>query len=384
MIADPPDPCAAAEGQRLYEQWNRRLNSGELENAPVTAYALARPGLADLADVMAAGGALLAELYADPRHVAGLAEALAGLDVRPVLRGLTSVTFETTVGRLRTLFGASLEIGVQPVIATALGVVWQPFLRFARPVVEMPLTSQALGLRRYAADAIIAAMQPQPAPGVVVCAWGVDERGQLPPRWRTEILAQSAQHDTLFVCAAGNGGSHLHPADLDEVLAVGGAFQDANGDYNASDFTSSFTSSSGRHCPDIAGPSGPNPLGIYLMAPTDDVSYFDVLQHGRGLTYPDGDETAPGDSWCGLGGSSVAAAVVGAVAAIIRGAHPGLTAAGTKDILMRTAADIPFGQSADRHSPRPAGGPEPWAGGMGMVNCHAALCEALLAKIDNP
>lgn len=497
---------AAAEGRRLRDRWRERLAAGELEYAPVTAYALARPAPdIEATQLTAAPAGLLAELYADPRHVAGLAEALAGLDLRPVVRGATSVTFETTVGRLRDLFGASLVADAHPVIVSPLGVVWQPYLRLIDPVVamppalrrsallvdierpvtlaqsppapgylhitpgqslrdvvncvsmaayegrgvgmavvdtgvalahphfkphrrrvrvvlvpdarfkrhdpwghgtalaaaalaiapgvdltmvKMPLTAQQAGLRRYAADAVIAAMSAAPAPRVVVCAWGLDERGSLPPRWRTEILTLSAQHDTLFVCAAGNGqptgrgGDHFHPANLDEVLAVGGAYQDTAGDYVAADYTSSFTGmGSGRHCPDIAGPSGPAPLGVYLMAPTDEVSYFDVLQHGRGRRFPDGDETAPGDGWCGMGGSSTAAAVVAGAAAIIRGAHPGLSAAETKDILMRTAADIPYGRSVDGHDPRAAGGPAPWAGGMGMVDCHAALSEALLAKI---
>lgn len=516
----PPDMCdapevayrraldlAAAEGQRLRDRWDRRLAHSELEYAPVTTYALARPA-ADVvhpAQVTEAPAERLAALYADPRHVDGLAQALAGQDLRPLVVGATSVTFETTVGRLRNLFGVSPVVNVRPVVVSPYGVVWQPYLRFARPVIEMPpalrqsallvdieppvtlaqspapgylhvtpdrslcdavnclsmtgysgkgvglaiidtgialthphfaphrrqvrvvlvpnarfkrhdpwghgtvlaaavlaiapgvdltlvkmqLTAQSPGLRLHAADAIITAMSANPAPRVVVCAWGLDERGQLPPRWRTEILTLSARYDTLFVCAVGNGlpagrSDHLHPANLDEVLAVGGAWRNAAGDYEASDFTASFTSQSSRPCPDIAGPSGPAPLGIYLMSPTDEVSYFDVLQHGRGRSFPDGDETDPGDGWCGLGGSSTAAAVVAGVAAIVRGAHPGLTAAETKDILMRTAADIPNGLSADKHATRAAGGAAPWAGGVGMVNCHAALREALLVRINNP
>jgi hypothetical protein len=74
------------------------------------------------------------------------------------------------------------------------------------------------------------------------------------------------------------------------------------------------------------------------------------------------------------------------VAAVVRGAHPGLSAAETKDILMATAEDIPAGRSADGHPARAAaaGQPGPWAGGMGMISAHAALSEALLRKINNP
>lgn len=490
---------AMAEERRRRDYWSGLLDGGELADEPVTAYALARPdGIREVTEVLAAPAGRLAELYPASGPADRLAEALAGLDLRPVTVGATSVSFETTAGRLRELFGARLEVGVHPVIISPYDVVWQPYLRFARPVrdlprrlapfallmemeqpvtlaqsppavgylhvgvaaplravvngaglgayqgqgveiglidtglaldhayfagypagqldvtllagaaferrdpwghgtamtaaalalapsaniamIKMPITNQRPALRRYATDAVIEVMSRSPAPRVVLCAWGIDENSPkpLPARLQMEIVTLGGRHDTLFVCAAGNG-SHLHPANLAEVLAVGGAYRDAANDLFASDFTSSFSSSryTGRHCPDVAGPSGPGPLGIYALVPTDEVSYYDVGQYGRGLAYPDGDMTQPGDGWCGMGGSSVAAAVVAGVAATVRAANPQLPAADTKDILMTTAEAIPFGRSADGHATHAGGRPAPWAGGMGMVNAQAALSEAL-------
>jgi subtilisin family serine protease len=496
---------AAAEGRRLLNHWGGLLSHGELEYEPVTAYALARPaGNLSLGDVLSAPASVLAEVYANPDRIAQLAEALRGLDLRPLILGATSVSFETTVGRLHNLFGIQPEIGIHPVIVSPLDVVWQPYLHFASPIVDlpgrlreyallvdmdkpvtlaqpppavnylhvglvdplraavncqgmagnegqgveaaiidtglaldhpyfgpypasqlsvtlmpdasfnrrdpwghgtamtaavlalapradvavikMPITKQRPALRSHATDAVILAMSGVPAPRVVLCAWGIDENDPhpLPARLRTEIAVLGARHDALFVCAAGNR-AHLHPANMDEVLAVGGAYRDGSGNLVASDYASSFTSRDypGRECPDVAGPCGPDPLGIYVMAPTDEVSYYDVLYYGRGLSYPDGDMTHPGDGWCGMGGSSMGAAVAAGVAAVVRGAHPGLSAAETKDILMAKAEDIPAGRSADGHPTRAAaaGQPGPWAGGMGMVNAHAALLEALVRKI---
>jgi subtilisin family serine protease len=471
-----------------------RLQNRELDDELVTVWALARPATVDFeGDLSQQSATSLARLYPPGYVEFEVARQVRANDLRILTTGRASLSFETTVGLLGSLFSARLEVATQPVFYGSDRVVQWAYLRFAIPprlprtlkrvlfevglpcpptfaranppqvayhhlvlphdlarcvhadsvsyhgagvkvaiidtgvfldheyfrshpyqistllepdatfdrldewghgtalaaavlavapqaeltMVKLPMERQDIGLRNHVTDALRHTLQ-QIKPDVVVCAWGFSENHpNLPKDLDSEIKAAIADDQVNFVCATGNGRSHFFPANLPEVIAVGGAHRHSTG-IAASNFTSSFTSQvTGKPCPDIAGPSGDGTLGIYAMAPTGRVSFFDVLQYHEGLSYPHGDETQPGDGWCGIGGSSIAAAVVGGVVALIRSADPGATPAEVKSTLMATAESVRGGMSAD-------GELSPKATGAGFVNARDAMQETLSRKLQRP
>lgn len=488
QLADPrAHQRAKAEAQRLNLRMKRHLEDGEPANDRVVVWALARPAYREFqGDLQQEPAPSIARLYPSGFVAEKVVPRLRHADLQVTSVGHTSLSFETTVGRLRSLFGARLEVATQPVFYGADRVVHWPYLRFASParlprqldevlqeiglpcpptfaratppgvgythlalpkelaecvqafsgvyrgegvkvalidtgvfldheyfrteasqisvtlagdamfarldewghgtaltaavsavapdaeltMVKLPMEAQDIALRWHTTDALRHVLQHN-KPDIVICAWGLSENHpDLPKDLGPEMKAASIADNVVFVCAAGNCRDHLHPANLNEVIAVGGAYRDS-GQIVASNFTSSFTSQvTQKSCPDLAGPSGDAPLGICVMAPTGRVSFFDVLQYHEGQKYPHGDETLPGDGWCGIGGSSIAAAVVGGVAALVRSASPALSAAEVKEILLTTAERVTKGINADGDRP-------PKATGAGFVNAKDAVEEAL-------
>ena len=152
--------------------------------------------------------------------------------------------------------------------------------------------------------------------------------------------------------SAGNLGKRGFPAQMPDVIAVGGVFahRDLVGDdfdLEASNYASSFTSNiyAGRDVPDVCGLVGMKPRGIYINLPVQPGNLFDVGFSGG--SFPSKDETAPNDGWVVLSGTSAAAPQVAGVCALLRQAQPSLSPELTKKILQASARDVKKGISSN-------------------------------------
>ncbi len=185
----------------------------------------------------------------------------------------------------------------------------------------------------------------------------------------------------IIVCFSASNGGWGFPAQMPDVLAVGGVFMDGDGALSASDYSSGFVSNvyPGRRVPDVSGLVGMRPKAIYIMLPQSEGTAIEVGNAGG--SFPNGDETANDDGWAGFSGTSASCPQIAGVCALIKQACPGLSPAQVKDILMRTARDVTVGNSSPLTG-LPGGsaaGPGPDdATGAGLVDAHRAV---LLAKL---
>ena len=200
----------------------------------------------------------------------------------------------------------------------------------------------------------------------------------------TEVA--SAVNAGIIVCFSASNGGWGFPAQMPEVIAVGGVFMERDGSMRASDYASGFMSNvyAGRRVPDVSGLVGMRPRAIYIMLPLSEGAAIDV--GNAGSTHPNGDQTASNDGWAAFSGTSASCPQVAGVCALIKQACPRLTPAEVKDILMRTARDVTVGTSSPLPGAAPGttvpgspAGPGPDnATGAGMVDAHRAV---LLAKL---
>ena len=156
----------------------------------------------------------------------------------------------------------------------------------------------------------------------------------------------SAVNAGIIVCFSASNGGWGFPAQMPEVVAVGGVFMDRDGSMRASDYASGFMSNvyAGRRVPDVSGLVGMRPKAIYIMLPLSEGAAIDVGNAGG--AHPNGDETPNNDGWAAFSGTSASCPQVAGVCALIKQACPRLTPAEVKDILMRTARDVTVGSSS--------------------------------------
>ncbi len=220
------------------------------------------------------------------------------------------------------------------------------------------------------------------APDIITCSWGSNSPFELSAA--DMVLASSVSAAVAagitVIFAAGNGHAGF-PGQHPDVLSVGGAFMGPDGDLQASDYASAFSSViyPGREVPDVCGLVGMRPKAIYIMLPVEPGDNIDVGHAGE--QFPDGDETAPDDGWAAFSGTSAAAPQMAGVAALIKQVVPDISPQVMKAILMYTARDVVSGVSGSV-SPLNAGlfagpGPDPATGG-GMVDAHVAVMTAYL------
>lgn len=235
-----------------------------------------------------------------------------------------------------------------------------------------------------AAFAAAAALNPT----VISCSWSRNIRIGPLDAAANALAAEiaSAVNAGIIVCFSASNGGWGFPAQMPEVLAVGGVFMERDGSMRASDYASGFMSNvyAGRRVPDVSGLVGMRPRAIYIMLPLSEGSSIDVGNAGG--THPDGDETANNDGWAAFSGTSASCPQIAGVCALVKQACPRLTPAEVRDILMRTAKDVTVGTSSPLPGPTPGtpvpgspAGPGPdTATGAGMVDAHRAV---LMAKL---
>lgn len=207
---------------------------------------------------------------------------------------------------------------------------------------------------------------------IISCSWGWDNEQSFPILEATirDIIATDGK---IVLFAAGNG-QLCWPASMPEVLAIGGVYADAQGNLEASNFASGFTSSlyPGRRVPDISGLCGLKPKGIYIMMPCPPECEMD--QSFAGPSFPDGDETAPDDGWFGASGTSSATPQIAGVAALALQAAKGkgktLNTNDLRTLLENTALSVQQGNNAQG---LPAVGQPNIAVGYGLVDAGKAI-----------
>jgi subtilisin family serine protease len=182
-------------------------------------------------------------------------------------------------------------------------------------------------------------------PQIINCSWGLCMRAnvnscsgalltQLPLSERPlqAAIAEAVRRGIVVVFSAGNG--HISwPAMHPDVIAVGGAYVNAEGAVQASNYASSFISPifPERAVPDLVGLVGQLPNAVYLMLPGQPGCEIDQRNATRG-PYPVGDTTAPDDGWAVISGTSAAAPQIAGVAALLLEAAPGLAPAVVKNL----------------------------------------------------
>jgi serine protease AprX len=180
------------------------------------------------------------------------------------------------------------------------------------------------------------------------------------------------------VCFSAANGHNGFPAQMPSVIAVGGVYlhEDlAGGDFKleASDYASSFDSViyPGRHVPDVRGLVGMKPRAIYIMLPVQPGD--DIDQGLAGAPFPDKHETAPGDGWAVISGTTAASPQIAGVCALLKQVQPGLSPALIKNILRAFARDVKVGTSNTVYGQsQPAGEGHDGATGAGLVDAAVA------------
>jgi hypothetical protein len=214
-------------------------------------------------------------------------------------------------------------------------------------------------------------------PAVMTNSWGYSIPGSVLPNSLKPLEAaviEAVRDRGIVVCFSAGNGHYGFPAQMPEVIAVGGVYVHAalvgdDFDMEASDYASSFDSQiyPGRHVPDVCGLVGMQPRAIYIMLPVEPGCAIDTGLAGG--SHPNGDETAAADGWSVISGTSAASPQVAGVCALLKQVQPGLSPALVKAILRASARDVKSGQSA--HG-QPAGEGHDGATGTGLVDAYAA------------
>ena len=214
-------------------------------------------------------------------------------------------------------------------------------------------------------------------PAVMTNSWGYHIPGPTLPNYLKPLEAaviEAVRTRGITVCFSAGNGQHGFPAQMPDVIAVGGVYahEDLIGNdfrLEASNYASSFDSQiyPGRHVPDVCGLVGMKPRGIYIMLP---VEPKDQIDKGlAGSSHPDKDETAADDGWAVISGTSASSPQIAGVCALLKQVQPGLSPDLVKAILRASARDVKTGQS---HQGQPAGEGHDGATGAGLVDAHVA------------
>lgn len=172
-------------------------------------------------------------------------------------------------------------------------------------------------------------------PAVMTNSWGydLDRRGTQMPNFLIPLYLAvlDAISRGITVCFSAGNGQRAFPANIPEVIAVGGVYVSDTLDYMASDYASSFQSTwfPGRTLPDICGLVGMRPRADYIVLP---------VEAGSALERRDG--------WGAFSGTSAASPMVAGICALLKQADPSLQPLDIKNILKYTARDIDHGRSA--------------------------------------
>ncbi|MDA8233193.1 MAG: S8 family serine peptidase, partial [Clostridia bacterium] len=223
-------------------------------------------------------------------------------------------------------------------------------------------------------------------PHIITCSWGSSTAGPLTAADQAlaASIAAAVAAGIVVIFSAGNGHAGF-PGQHPDVISAGGTYIDADGNLQASNYSSGFASPiyPGRNVPDVCGLVGMRPKAAYIMLPVEPGDQIDVGNAGG--THPNGDETANNDGWAAFSGTSAAAPQLAGVAALMKQASPTITPAKIKEIMKKTARDVTTGNA----SPIPtagitvghpaAVGPD-LATGHGLADAHKAV---LLAKLNS-
>lgn len=219
-------------------------------------------------------------------------------------------------------------------------------------------------------------------PQVLTNSWGGDlpfppsgRPAQSDRIWALEIR-DAVEQGIVVVFSAGNGHFSIEP-QVPGVLSAGGAFVGPGLELRASNYASGYPSPwfDGVVVPDVSGLVGMLPRAQYLMLPVPPGCELDVSESRAeqdGQHSDTGDGTTEMDGWALFSGTSAAAPQIAGAAAVLLGAHPGLTPDQVTTALTKTAVDVTTGSNHPRFNSPARVGPDE-ATGFGLVNVGAAL-----------
>ena len=186
-----------------------------------------------------------------------------------------------------------------------------------------------------------------------------------------EAEVQAAVADGVVVVFAAGNGHVSFPGMMPEVISAGGVFVDQNGNMQASDYASAFTSRiySGRKVPDFCGLVGMQPHAEYIMLPVQ--PECDIDRDNSAF-----DQTSRNDGWAAFSGTSAAAPQLAGVCALLLEKNPRLTPRDVKAVLKRSCRDVKQGSAnSASNEGRPGLSASPGqdrATGAGLVDAYAA------------
>jgi hypothetical protein len=215
-------------------------------------------------------------------------------------------------------------------------------------------------------------------PHIITCSWGVPFSAAL------QLAVNNAVASGIVVFfACGNNGPVGWPGSEPAVISVGGAFIGNDDSIQAASHASSGTNgiNPGRQCPDLCGIAGMAPKGVLIALPTQQGSYLDSSLAGG--VYPANDTTAADDGWLVASGTSSAAPMVAATAALVMQANPAAVGnpALVRTTLISSCIDVATGNSSSGQAAGP--GPD-LATGAGLVQAYRAVRATDLWIKDNP
>lgn len=193
---------------------------------------------------------------------------------------------------------------------------------------------------------------------MITCSWGwpedyvQQEFTQRPNgndarylRLLEQAIRDAVNAGVIVLFASGNGplpGSW--PSSMPEVISVGGALIEANGNLRASSYATSFLSQVyvNRRCPDVCGLVGPGPYGLLIMMPTQPNNQLDG-------DFSAVDGTQVGDGWLVASGTSSATPQVAGMVALLLQIQGGLNPAQVRAALQEMAVGVTQGTTASGH-----------------------------------
>lgn len=223
-------------------------------------------------------------------------------------------------------------------------------------------------------------------PDIITCSWGSHTPFALTAADEvlSEAIAAAVASGITVVFAAGNGHAGF-PGQHPDVISAGGVFLRPDGSFEASDYSSGFSSLifQNRRVPDVCGLVGMRPRAIYIMLP---VEPGDSIDDGNsGGVFPDGDETAADDGWAAFSGTSAAAPQLAGAVALIKQIAPAISPSEIKAALTFTARDVTEGMCSPvggLHPGLPAAVGDDGATGHGLMNVLSAVIAAYFASLS--
>lgn len=194
------------------------------------------------------------------------------------------------------------------------------------------------------------------------------------------VINQGIQDGVTFVFAGGNGPEcYAFPASHPDVIAVGGVYVGEDGQKEASNFASSFTSNlyPNRNVPDFCGIVGneedhDNLLKGHIMLPTPRYSNYE----GKSLPLK-----YQNKGWGIFSGTSSAAPQIAGIIALMLSINPNLSTEEIREILSNTSSNNSDNTEDHIVGGKTAMGVEPHVGknlaiGAGLVNGFKACQKA--------